>query len=165
MASASSPELGDLEFGPESGGDPSRSLERVRGALLTMRRVAVWGASDNQARKCYRVIRFLAEQYLEVIPLGDAPVIAGLPAARAVDWVDPPPDVVAVFCSPPEVAEVAEVLAVSRIPAVWFQEGLLDPEAARRLERAGKLVVMDRCVMRAYRRDVLGEGLESWFPV
>jgi predicted CoA-binding protein len=33
------------------------------------------------------------------------------------------------------------------------------------LESAGKVAIMDRCVMRDYRREILGEEVESWFPV
>jgi predicted CoA-binding protein len=160
-----SQELGDLEFGPEEGLDPSRGRERACQVLETMRRVAVWGASDNELRKSFRVVRFLAEQGLAVVPLGNASVIAGLPTTSSVDSLDHPGDVVAVFCAPGEVAEVARTLAGTPVAAVWFQEGLMDPAAARQLEAAGKAVVMDRCVMRDYRRHVLGEEVESWFPV
>jgi predicted CoA-binding protein len=82
-----------------------------------------------------------------------------------VDALDLTVDVVVVFCAPTEVAEVAQTLAGAPVAAVWFQEGLIDPTAARRLEAAGKVVIMDRCVMRDYRRQVLGEEVESWFPV
>jgi hypothetical protein len=158
-------ELGDLEFGHEEHLDPSRSPDRARQVLGTMRGVAVWGASDNELRKSFRVVRFLAEQDLAVVPLGGRSVIAGLPAAPTVDALDLPVDVVVVFCAPTEVAEVAQTLAGAPVAAVWFQEGLIDPTAARRLEAAGKVVIMDRCVMRDYRRQVLGEEVESWFPV
>lgn len=158
-------EAGDLEFGPGEGLDPSRSEARAREILGVMRHVAVWGASDNELRKSFRVVRFLSEQGLTVIPLGEAAVVAGLPGASGLASLDPPADVVAVFCAPGEVSGVARELVAAAVPAVWFQEGLMDPLAARELENAGKVVIMDRCVMRDYRRHVLREDVESWFPV
>jgi hypothetical protein len=130
-----------------------------------MHRVAVWGASDNGLRKSYRVVRFLADQGIAVVPLSDDVNIAGVPTVPNLEVLEPPPDVVAVFCEPAEVAGVAQQLIDSPVLAVWFQEGLIDRSAADLLEAAGKLVVMDRCVMRDYRRHVLGEEVESWFPV
>lgn len=149
-------EIGDLEFGAQKGLDPSRGEGRAIEVLATMRRVAVIGASDNELRKSYRVVRFLTDQGVDVVPLTE-------PAA--VDGVDPPPQAVLVFCKPPELAPLASELAATAAPAVWFQEGLIDPAAARVLEEAGKVAIMDRCVMRDYRRQILGEEVESWFPV
>ena len=158
------PELGDFEFDPQ-GLDSSRHEERVRQVLRTMRRVGIWGASDNELRKSFRVARFLFEHGFTVLPQGDTALIAGLPAIANIARLEPPADVVAVFCTPADVMGVAQRLAESPPPAVWFQEGLMDPSAARLLEAAGKVVIMDRCVMRDYRRHVLGEEIESWFPV
>lgn len=149
-------EIGDLEFGAQQGLDPSRSEDRAKEVLATMHRVAVLGASDNELRKSYRVVRFLADQGVEVVPV---------PEPGAVDAVDPAPQAVIVFCKPPELGKLASDLAASAVPAIWFQEGLIEPAAARLLEEAGKVAIMDRCVMRDYRRQVLGEEVESWFPV
>jgi predicted CoA-binding protein len=149
-------ELGDLEFGAQAGLDPSRDERRADEVLATTRRVAVIGASDNELRKSYRVVRFLADHGIDVVPVPD-------PAA--VEAVDPPPEAVIVFCKPPELGPLASELAGSKVAAIWFQEGLIDPAAARLLEAAGKVAIMDRCVMRDYRRLILGEEVESWFPV
>jgi hypothetical protein len=149
-------EIGDLEFGAQQGLDPSRSEDRAKGVLGTMKRVAVVGASDNELRKSYRVVRFLVEHGIEVVPVAE-------PAA--VDGVKPRPEAVIVFCKPPELERMASELAGSAVSAVWFQEGLIDAAAARLLESAGKVAIMDRCVMRDYRRQILGEEVESWFPV
>jgi predicted CoA-binding protein len=130
-----------------------------------MRRVAVWGASDNRLRKSFRVVRFLADQGVTVVPVSGDAVVAGVPAVQTLHALKPLPDIVAVFCKPTEVADVAQQLVASAVPVVWFQEGLIDDSAADLLEAAGKVVIMDRCVMRDYRRHVLGEEVESWFPV
>ncbi|MEW6470737.1 MAG: CoA-binding protein [Actinomycetota bacterium] len=158
-------EIGDLQFGAQQALDPSRSEERAKDVLATMKRIAVVGASSNELRKSYRVVRFLADHGLQVVPLGEGPTIAGLPSAPELGSVAPAPDAVVVFCTPTEVGQTAVDLAGSDVGAVWFQEGLIDADAARLLEEAGKVVIMDRCVMRDYRRQVLGEEVESWFPV
>ncbi len=162
---ASTHEPGDLEFRSPGDLDASRSEERAKQVLKGMRQVAVWGASDNELRKSFRVIRFLDEHEITAVPLGAASFISGLPAVNRLETIDPPPDVVAVFCNPSAMAEVGRKLARTRVPAVWFQEGLIDTSTARMLEEAEKIVVMDRCIMRDFRREVLGEEVESWFPV
>lgn len=149
-------EIGDLEFGAQEGLDPSRTDSRPQAVLPLLRRVAVLGASENPLRKSSRVVQFLAEQGVDVVPVAE-------PAA--VDGLEPPPEAVIVFCRPPDIGRLAAELATSAAGAVWFQEGLIDPPAARLLEEAGKVAIMDRCVMRDYRRHVLGEEVESWFPV
>ena len=149
-------EIGDLEFGAQQGLDPSRGEDRPKDVLATLKRVAVIGASDNELRKSYRVVRFLADQGLDVVPV---------PEPAGVDSLDPAAQAVIVFCKPPELGPLAAALAETTAPAVWFQEGLIDPAAARVLEASGKVAIMDRCVMRDYRRQVLGEEVESWFPV
>jgi uncharacterized protein len=149
-------EIGDLDFGAQGGLDPSRTDDRPRSVLASLDRVAVLGASDNPLRKSFRVVQFLAERGVEVVPVAEPGAIAAL---------EPVPGVVVVFCRPPEIGRLAADLAGSPAGAVWFQEGLIDPPAARLLEEAGKVAIMDRCVMRDYRRYVLGEDVESWFPV
>jgi len=149
-------EIGDLEFGAQGRLDPSRTESRPQAVLAGLRRVAVLGASENPLRKSSRVVHFLKERGVDVVAVAE-------PAA--VDGLDPPPEAVIVFCRPPDIGPLAAELTGSAAEAVWFQEGLIDPPAARRLEEAGKVAIMDRCVMRDYRRFVLGEEVESWFPV
>ena len=148
-------ELGDLEFGAHETIEPSRVDERPRRLLPEMKRVAIVGASDNPLRKSYRVLRFLVDHGVDVTVSGPGDVAT----------LDASIDAVVVFCKPTEVGTLASNLAKTGAPAVWFQEGLIDSAAARLLEEAGKVTIMDRCVMRDYRRYVLGENVETWFPV
>jgi predicted CoA-binding protein len=37
------------------------------------------------------------------------------------------------------------------VPALWFQEGVVDPAAATRARDAGIFTVMDRCMFKARR--------------
>jgi hypothetical protein len=149
-------DLGDLDLAPESQAEPSRTDDRAKEALRSMKRVVIVGASDNPLRKCFRVARFLEDHGIDVVELATHVGVAGL---------DPVPDAALVFCSPMRMAEVGQALEASPLPAIWFQEGLIDPGMARTLEASGKVAVMDRCVMRDYRRYVLDEEVESWFPI
>lgn len=148
-------EPGDLSFGPHDALDPSRDAERAKKALASARHITVRGASNNALRKSARVVGFLQEQGLSV-QLTDQ--TKTLPDSKEVDTL-------VVFCAPDEVPSITEELSRSAAPTVWFQEGLMCPESARLLERSGKAVIMDRCIMRDYQRFVLGEDVGSWFPI
>ena len=126
--------------------DPSE----IRTALETARTVAVVGCSPNPLRPSHSIARYLKEAGYRVIPvnpghrslLGEAcyPSLAAIPPEVRIDIVD-------VFRRSEEVPPIAEQ-AISRGVGFFFmQQGVVDPESARRLEAAGIPVAMDRCIM------------------
>jgi predicted CoA-binding protein len=56
-------------------------------------------------------------------------------------------DVVDVFRRSDELAGVVDDALSARAPALWFQLGCVNEDAARRAAAAGATVVMDRCIM------------------
>jgi predicted CoA-binding protein len=122
----------------------------IRSALAAAETIAVVGCSPNPARPSNSIARFLMDNGYRVIPvnpghrqiLGETcyPSLAGIPEGVWIDIVD-------VFRRSEHVASVAEE-AITRGAGFFFmQQGVVDPESARRLQEAGIGVAMDRCIL------------------
>jgi len=59
-------------------------------------------------------------------------------------------ELVDVFRAPQHVDEIVDQCIELRLPAIWLQDGVVNPQAARRARDAGIKVVMNRCVYRDY---------------
>ena len=130
----------------------------IRGALQSARTIAVVGCSPNPARPSNTIARYLIGSGYRVIPVnpGHREILSQkcyrslseIPAEVTVDIVD-------VFRRSSAVASIAEE-AIARGTGFFFmQQGVVDAEAARRLEKAGIPVAMDRCI--AVERERLGD--------
>jgi len=120
----------------------------IRRLLETARRIAVVGLSPKPHRDSNRVARYLLDRGYEVVPVYPRDeTILGQKVYRRVQDVPGRLDLVDVFRRSEELAGVVDDALRARAPALWFQLGCVDEEAARRAVAAGVTVVMDRCVM------------------
>jgi len=126
--------------------DPARIAAALEGA----RTVAVVGCSPNPARPSNSIARYLLESGYRVIPVnpGHRKIlgqdcyrsILEIPAEVRLDIVD-------VFRRSSEVGKVADQ-AIERGAGFFFMQlGVVDSDAAGRLEAAGIPVAMDRCIL------------------
>ncbi len=122
-----------------------------RELLQRVRTIAIVGASRNPLRPSYTVFSYLRRQSgYAVSPIN--PTIAEIdgikafPSLKAYADERGAPDIVDVFRKPSElVGLVNEAIAVSA-PAIWFQYGVINPEAIALANEAGMSVVVDRCM-------------------
>jgi len=120
----------------------------VHRLLETARRIAIVGLSPKPHRDSNRIGRYLLERGYEVVPVYPREeTILGQKAYRRLQDVPGRVDVVDVFRRSDELAGVVEDALSARAPAVWFQLGCLNEDAAQRAAAAGATVVMDRCIM------------------
>lgn len=113
---------------------------------------AVVGASPDPARASHGVSRTLLRHGYEMIPVYPRwTVIHGvstypdLATAAAGRPADSPIEVVDIFRASHRAGQhVDEAIAIGA-KAVWMQLGVIDEAAAERADRAGLLIVMDRC--------------------
>lgn len=130
----------------------------VAEALRSSRRIAVVGLSPKPWRPSHGVGRYLQSVGYTIIPvhpsggviLGE-PVHATLRSARDAG----PIDIVNIFRRSEAVEGLVDDCVAVRPRLVWMQVGVSHTTAARRLEEAGILVVMNRCIAVAHRH--LGE--------
>lgn len=129
----------------------------ISGILNSVRTIAVVGASANDVRPSFFVVKYLIAKGYEVFPINPGQagkeILGRMTYARLAD-VPVAVDMVDIFRASEAVPGVArEALALRPLPkVVWMQLGVRHDEEAARLEAAGIKVVMNRCPKIEYGR-------------
>lgn len=132
--------------------DDNPSDAEIADILERTRTVAMIGASPDGHRASHRVMQFLQDYGIRVIPVN--PSVAGMTvngetAVASLAAVNEPVDMVDIFRRADQAGEIVDqaIAAKARlgISTVWMQLGVIDEAAAERARAAGLDVVMDRC--------------------
>lgn len=121
--------------------------ETISRILRESKTIAVVGLSDDPERPSYGVASYLMGRGYRIIPIN--PNIAewnGLKAYPDLKDVKMKVDVVDIFRRSEFVGDVVDEAIAVKAKAVWMQLGVINEGAARKAEKAGLLVVMDRCM-------------------
>lgn len=107
------------------------------------------GLGDNPERTAYSIAKLVQDHGKRIVPIYPrAEVVHGeqgyATIAEAVAAVGVP-DVVDVFVRSDRAGEFADQAIEVGAGAVWFQLGVIDHDAAKRVEDAGITMVMDTC--------------------
>jgi predicted CoA-binding protein/catechol 2,3-dioxygenase-like lactoylglutathione lyase family enzyme len=129
----------------------------VSGILNTVRSIAMVGASPNDVRPSFFVLKYLLAKGFVVFPVNPGhagkQILGREVYARLAD-IPEPVDMVEIFrtsAAAPGIVE--EALAMKPRPkVVWMQLSVRNDEAAARAEAAGLKVVMNRCPKIEYGR-------------
>ena len=131
--------------------------EMIRDTLKGVKRIAMVGASANQARPSYSVLKYLLARGFEIVPVN--PGLAGREILGAKVYArlgDVPGtiDMVDIFRNSDAAgAVVDEALALPVLPRViWMQLTVRNDAAAARAEAMGVRVIMNRCPKIEYGR-------------
>jgi uncharacterized protein len=128
----------------------------LREILKSTRTIAVIGLSSSSLRPSHDVATYLASVGYRIVPINPNehevlgqrcyPNLDAVPQDIVIDLVD-------VFRRPEEVApHVEETIRRGTVKCIWFQDGVVNWDAARRAHEAGLKVVMDDCTLRRYRQ-------------
>ena len=131
------------------------SADYIRDILRSVKTIALIGASSNEVRPSYFVLKYLLDKGYDVTPVN--PGLAGQDILgrrvyatlkdipHAVDMVD-------IFRSSSAAAAIIdEALSLPVLPKViWMQLNVRNDEAAARAEALGIKVVMNRCPKMEY---------------
>jgi len=129
----------------------------ITGILNSVRSIAVVGASANEVRPSFFVMKYLLGKGFSVIPVNPGQaggkILGQSVYARLAD-IPEPVDMVDIFRASEAVpAIIDEGLALRPLPkVVWMQLTVRHDEAAARAEAAGIKVVMNRCPKIEYAR-------------
>ncbi|MGX5831402.1 CoA-binding protein [Mesorhizobium sp. 43Arga] len=122
----------------------------IGGILNSVKTIAMVGASANDVRPSYFVLKYLLAKGFSVFPVNPGQagkeILGRMTYARLAD-IPEPIDMVDIFRAATAVPGIVdEVLRLDPLPKViWMQLGVRHDEAAARAEAAGIKVVMNRC--------------------
>ncbi|MBB6407605.1 CoA-binding protein [Mesorhizobium sangaii] len=122
----------------------------IAGILNSVKTIAMVGASANDVRPSYFVLKYLLAKGFSVFPINPGQagkqILGRMTYARLAD-IPEPIDMVDIFRAATAVPGILdEVLRLDPLPKVlWMQLGVRHDEAAARAEAAGIKVVMNRC--------------------
>ena len=122
----------------------------IGGILNSVKTIAMVGASANDVRPSYFVLKYLLAKGFSVFPINPGQagkeILGRMTYARLAD-VPEPIDMVDIFRAATAVPGIVdEALRLDPLPKViWMQLGVRHDEAAARAEAAGIKVVMNRC--------------------
>ena len=120
-----------------------------------MKTIALVGASANEVRPSYFVMKYLIDKGYEVIPVNPGLAgqqILGQTVYASLGDIPKPVDMVDIFRNSDAAGPITdEALALSPKPnVIWMQLSVRNDEAAARAEAAGLRVVMNRCPKMEY---------------
>ena len=129
----------------------------IRGILGEVKTIAMVGASANEARPSFFVLKYLAGRGYAMLPINPGlagGTIAGMKVYRSLAEAPGPIDMVDIFRNSEAAgAVVDEALSLDPLPRViWMQLSVRNDAAAARAEAAGVKVVMNRCPKIEYGR-------------
>ena len=129
----------------------------ISGILKSVKTIAVVGASANDVRPSYFVMKYMLDKGYGVIPVNPGQAgreILGQMTYASLGDIPVPVDMVDIFRASDAVPGIVdEALALDPLPKViWMQLTVRHDEAAHRAEDAGIKVVMNRCPKIEYAR-------------
>lgn len=109
--------------------------------------IAMVGASSAPDRPSHGVMKYLLDQGFRVVPVSPTETeVLGQQAYPSLSAVPGPVDIVNVFRRAEHAPGIADEAAAIGARTLWLQQGISSDEAAKRAEKAGLTVVMDRCI-------------------
>ena len=118
----------------------------IRDILTRPRRIAVVGCSPDPSRDSHRVARLLLEKGHTVVPVNPGVCeILGQTCYASLRDMPGSVEVVDIFRRSGMVGPIVDEAVAIDARVVWMQLGVIDEAAAARAQRAGLVVVMDRC--------------------
>ncbi|MDP2270737.1 MAG: CoA-binding protein [Archangium sp.] len=118
-----------------------------------LKRVAVLGikTEGQRGQPAYSVPQYMQRVGVEVVPVPvyypEVTEILGQPVFRTIAAIPGELDLVDVFRRPQDIDQHVDDIIAKRPKAVWFQLGIRNDEAAKKLVEAGIDVVQDRCLL------------------
>ena len=134
------------------------SDNEIRAILARPTTVAVVGCSDSPSRDSLRIAKLLKTRGFKVIPVNpqlDAEALRaelGEKCYPDLASIPEPVEIVDVFRRSEFVPQIAEAAIAKGARVLWCQLGVIHLDAARRAQKAGMTVLMDRCPAIEYAR-------------
>ena len=121
--------------------------------LKNAKRIAIVGLSPKADRPSHNVGKYLKDQGYEIIPVNPVyPEVLGEKSYPDLKSIPGKVDIVDVFRKPEAVMPVADEAIDIGAGSIWFQQGVINEQAAEKAGAGGLTVVMDLCIYREHLR-------------
>jgi predicted CoA-binding protein len=125
--------------------------EEIKQIFEECKTIAVVGLSSNPFRPSNGVAAFMQQKGYKIIPVNpNETIVLGEKAYATIADVPEKIDLVDIFRRSDEAGNAVDEAIKTGAKAVWMQEGVIDKAAAERAEKAGLVVVMDKCWLKEY---------------
>ncbi|PWI58292.1 CoA-binding protein [Sulfoacidibacillus thermotolerans] len=124
------------------------SPEEMAAILRAAKTIAVVGLSDQPDRESYAVAQEMQHRGYRIIPVN--PNISSSLGEKAYKNLSEIPisyDIINVFRRSEALPAVVTEAIATPCPVIWAQQGIYHEEAADMAKKAGKTIIMDRCIM------------------
>jgi predicted CoA-binding protein len=128
---------------PSDAGSGTAAIRR----MLSARRIAIVGLSDNLSRPSSGVAHYLVSAGREIVPVNPkCRTVMGLQCYPSLEAVPGKIDLVDVFRRSEFCPDVARSAVAVGAKGLWLQSGVVSPEAEAIARNAGLDFVQDRCI-------------------
>jgi len=142
---------------------------QIRQILKDTKRIALVGASANEARPSWIVTKYLLDRGYDVIPVNPGlagQTLLGKTVYASLKDIPGPVDMVEIFRNSEAAGPLTdEALTLDPLPKViWMQLSVRNDEAAAKAEAKGVTVIMNRCPKIEYGRlsgEIGWQGINS----
>ncbi len=126
---------------------PAASPEEIKAILRNYQVVAVVGLSPKPERPSFQVAQYLKEHGYRIVPVNPGQKeILGEKCYPSLKDIPFPIEVVDIFRNVEAIPGIVDEAIAMGAKVVWMQQGLAEPDSARKAREAGLKVVMDRCM-------------------
>ena len=127
--------------------EPQDSEVEITEILQNYRVVAMVGLSDKPERPSYRVAQYLQEHGYRIVPVNPGcQEILGEKCYATLRDIPFPVAIVDIFRNVDAIPAIVDEAIAVGAKVVWMQQGVEEPDSARKAKQAGLQVVMDRCL-------------------
>jgi len=131
------------------------SLDEIKDILKETKTIAVVGLSPKPKRPSHSVSKAMQDFGYTIIPV--RPAVDEVLGEKAYPDLESIPeslqskiDMVNIFRAPDKISPIIDACINLKIPLIWLQDGVVNEVEAERAQKAGIIVIMDRCIYRDY---------------
>ncbi len=126
--------------------------EKTIRKILALKTIAVVGLSPKTGRPSNNVAKYLQSVGYKIVPVNPGhSEILGKKSYPTLKDIPFEVEVVDVFRRPEHVMPITEAAIEIGAKAIWYQDGVINEEAAQLAEDNGLSVVMDDCMLRQHK--------------
>ena len=124
------------------------SKKDLKNILENVSTIALIGASSNQDRDSFKVMKYLVEKGYKVFPVNPNEIknkILNIECFPNLSSIPKKIDMVDIFRAKEYVFDITKNAIRLGVKIIWTQEGIIDEKSAKLARKEGIIFVMDEC--------------------